>query len=251
MSLYKVYNRALYDHMQAHAVWWPIVDQAEVGAYGVIRGGVFQRFGNIRDRFGIDFETGAETPTAPLKFASNGVKKTHLDADGEVKTLAELAGAASARVKFEFSNENSVYLQIANVHSVSMENLDEIAQRLLKIEPWDPRFKVVWRSYVAEGGTILAAEEKGTEIEFEGAASALQAIDDGTVKAHMGFSSSSATSLQLSGQTGNVALKMFGFARKYWLFGEKRIKVLTAGTEDEDAVWSSSETWGPDLEDNI
>ncbi len=251
MSLYKVFNHALYKHMQAHAVWWPIVDQAEVGAYGVIRGGVFQRFGNIKGRFGIEFETGPETPTAPLKFASKGVKKTYLNAEGEATTLGDLGAGASATIRFEFNEANSVHMHVENVHSVSMNNIDGVAQELLEIEEWDPRFKVVWRSYIAEGGTILAAEKKDTTIEFDGEVSALKAIDNGTIKSHVGFSSSNSSSLQIGGDTGSVALKMFGFARQFWLVGERRIKLLSEAVERDDKVWESSDSWEPDLKDDI
>ena len=249
MSLYKVFNHALYKHMQAHAVWWPIVDQAEVGAYGVIRGGVFQRFGNITDRFGLGFKTSPKTPEAPLEFASEGVTKTYFDVNGNATTLADLGGGASAKVKFEFSKANSVRVQVASVHSISMDNVDGVARKLLEIEEWDPRFKVVWRSYIAEGGTILAAEKRDTTIEFDGEVSALKAIDNGTIKSHVGFSSSSSSSLQIGGDTGSVALKMFGFAPQFWLFGENRLKLL--GKKGADKLWESLDTLGPDLEDDI
>lgn len=250
MSLYKVFNCALYKQMQAHAVWWPIVDEAEVGAYGIIRGGVFQRFGNIADRFGVEFETGGEAPVAPLNFASQGVAKTHFNANGEAKTLGELGGSVSAKVKFEFSKANSVFVHVASIHSISMEMVDRVAQRLLENRRWDPRFKVVWRSYIANGGTILAAEQQGTTIEFEGDVSALQAIDNGTVQSHVGFSSSSSTSLQIGGDSGSVALKMFGFRRE-WLFGDHRLELLGEAVNRDDTLWESSETWGPDLDDDI
>ncbi len=64
MPLAQRYNRVLRRHTLHFAAWSPISDPYAVGDYGLLRNGIFQKLGHIRD-FGVQFET---EPGHPVTF---------------------------------------------------------------------------------------------------------------------------------------------------------------------------------------
>ena len=101
----KAYSRVLHDQLTIHAAWMPIVNNFQIGDYGVMSDGVLVRMGHVSD-FGVSF-TRKTSQSASLDFKSKGTRVIKFAAGAEVTALpsqpieakAEGAGITAWRYK--------------------------------------------------------------------------------------------------------------------------------------------------------
>ena len=69
MGIPKELNRIIQKHLHAHAAWLPITNTYELGDYGLIADGVFQKMGNIGKEFRVEYQL-STGPDALIDFVS-------------------------------------------------------------------------------------------------------------------------------------------------------------------------------------
>ncbi len=247
MGLPKDYNKALHQHANFYAAWFPITMPYQIGDYGLFQNGVFQKIGHLTqlksDGFDVAIQTEEGKPTS-IDFLSEGAKMIKVVAGAEVPQLP--AANVGATVKFKFEKENSFVLKASEIQVTQMQNAHQIAQKLAELrrnKKWSHRYKVVSATFTGQNCLILLSSERGTEVGFDGEASALKQLEMGKITLKPSVSFSSDTILRSIGETGVIGLSLF----KLKLLGSN-IDLLGEDITEEEL--STETDWGHEPEDD-
>lgn len=230
MGLPKQFNDAIESQLNVFAAWLPVTNAYQLGDYGIIADGVFAKMGNIKE-FAVDFVRG-QGKEASIDFTSASTKVTNFAAGVEVDVIPE--GAVNAKVSFKFEREKSFLIKSPSINVDTIENVNEVGNKLMDHPKWDRKFKVVFQTYFAKEVAIMSTIDANTEIIFDGDVKALQKLNVGNV--NVGFSSNRKLGLELKGTEGVIGLGLFQIVKKNFLSKEKIIKILSDGGEHEIAA---------------
>ena len=229
-GLAKSYEKAINKELKAHAAWYPISNTLKVGDYGVFEGGVFRSMGNLKDDYPeieLKIEDG---PPAKIEFTSSGTNTTKFDADGNVTDSFASLGDAEAKLHFKFEKENSVVVKIEEIKVRQLQNINKVGMALAATKSWKRKYKVVSSTYTGKNSLLILAREAGAEFSISASADLLRSVEAGKVSAGFETSSSRTSTLNLVGESGVVALRLF---KLRWLRDD--IKFLE-GDQLADAV---------------
>lgn len=198
-------SRAIRSQLAAHVAWMPLANIFELGDFGLVRGGIFGKVGNISE-LGVTF-TRKTKPGTRFEFRSEGTVEVRLSGDAEVNVHA--AGDVGASLKFLFSDEKSVLLRAKSVELQEMDDLLAVA-RALHVHPrWRWNYRVVRKIWLAEHGVFIATGAAGANIEFTGAISALEQLYLGNASGEISVKCATNVGLSLVNQSGPLALGLF------------------------------------------
>lgn len=236
----KRFNRILQNEIRIHAAWLPVTNAFQVGDYGLISGGVFQKMGNIRE-FAVDWlsEPG---PPITLDFSSQGTRMTRFVGDAEVQTLPDQG--VDAKVEIIFEKEDSFLLK-ARLNLDQMKNLAQVALALSRASGWNKRYRVVNASYTGQDCLIISTREANSKVELSGKANALKQLDLGAINVGVGIQSSKQLGLEIAGDSGVVGLGLFKLGRS------GTPKILADAETGEEVEIEVQEDWDADPEDDI
>jgi hypothetical protein len=244
MGLAKDFNKIIESQLNIFAAWLPVTNTYQLGDYGIIADGIFEKMGNIKE-FGIEIEqqTGNESK---IDFTSASVRIINFAAGAQVDVIPE--GAIDAKVTFKFEKEKSFLIKSPSINVSVLANVNVVGEKL-KVHPnWQLRFKVVYQTYFAKKAVIMSTVDSGTEISFTGDVKALQNLNVGSVS--VGYHSSRKLGLDLKGKDGTIGLGLFQIV-KGGLFGIGKGKVEILSEEENDApleiVYSESQKFEDDL----
>lgn len=246
MGLARKYNKVLHKELDIHAAWLPITNNFTLGDFGIIDDGVFQRMGNISD-FGISNVETLDGPESSINFSSEGTRAISLSGDIEVPALPE--GDIGAKIRLEFSNENSMVIK-GKIVSTEMKSIITIANKLASIPAWHPyskKMKIVSAVYRATDCAVLTTKKKGAMFEISGTANALRIFNAGRAEAGLQITKSRESGLEILGKQGPIGLDMFRIRRR----GGVQLETLTTSPTLSN---SSAEAFGvgvPDLPDDV
>lgn len=228
MGLASDFNKEVHKHITVHAAWLPVTNTFQVGDFGVISEGIFVRMGNVATDFGVDFQTQAGGE-ADLNFQSQSVRLFRLVAGATVDALPD--SDIEAKLRIEFGKDKSFFVK-AKLNINAMQSIFEVARRLAVHPQWNEgKFKVVGAAYTGQNCVILSSTANNAVIEIDGKADALKKIELGNVEAGLSFTSKSNLGLEILGQTGVVALRLFQVKKK-----EGLPQFLTRGLPGKDEL---------------
>lgn len=210
-KLAKSFTKVLRDQIRVYAAWLPVTNTFEVGDFGLIDAGVFNKMGNIGQAFNVDFQT-ADGPPSEVDFTSAGTRVAKFVAGAQVDGFPS-AGDLDAKIEIQFSNEDSFILK-AKLTSVAMQNIHTVALQLAKNPGWDRRFKVISTTYTGDKSVVIASSQKDTKISLSGTVSALQEVEAGKVSTEVGFAASNESYFKSIGDSGVIGLSLFRVKRK-------------------------------------
>lgn len=250
MTLAAKYNRILKGKLLHFAAWSPVTDAYEVGDFGALRRGVFQKLGNIRE-FGVDPDAQAGASATSFDFTSSGSSIVRVAGGATVDVFPNQP--LEAKLEITFSSEEAFYIRTSKLNVTEMRSVDQIAQKLKGRRDrdgrrWKLRWRIVRKVYTAANPAILASVEKDTKFTLLGRADALKALELGNASAEIAVASSRQDALKIAGGTGPVAIDLF------------RVKLLGGAgleaVESEDALESHNvapeldDDWDPDEDDD-
>jgi hypothetical protein len=248
MSLPRDYNDVLRRFANFYAAWFPVAVPYNIGDYGLIQNGVFQKIGNLEDLrddgFNVEVKTGQGNPVS-LDFLSEGAKAIKMVAGAEVPQFPQ--GAIEAKLTYEFTKKNSFVVKAAEMSVEQMDNLRDVADGLAQLrrkKKWTHRYRVVSSTFTGQSCLVLLASEANTKVEFSGEASALKALNVGSITVKPSIDFSSDAILQSIGKTGVLGLKLF----KLRMLGVGVQLLKADGLTDEER--EIEESWDT-LEDDI
>lgn len=211
MGLASDFNKEVHKHITVHAAWLPVTNTFAVGDFGVISDGVFVKMGNVATDFGVQFQTQAGQQSS-LDFKSDSVRLFRFAAGASVNAFPD--NPIEAKLKIEFGKEKSFFVK-AMLTVTAMESVFDVARRLAVIPQWNEgKFKVVSAAFTGQNCVVLSSTGKNAVIEIDGKADALKKLELGNLDAGLSFTSKSNLGLEILGQTGVVALRLFQVKKK-------------------------------------
>jgi hypothetical protein len=238
MGLAAQFSKHLHKEVGAHAAWLPVANSFELGDYGLVSDGVFNRMGNVRE-FGVQV-TGDETDSVKLDFKSEGTRLMSLVGEAEVNALPD--SPIEAALKIEFSDKDSYYAKAARASVQEIPNLRQVAEQLAKADGWRRKFRVVRATITGHDCVIVTSKAAKASFVLKGNADALKQLSAGAVGAGVEVASEKDVGLSIVGDSGVVGLRLFKL--KWW--GGDQAKLLGPNgeveVEDDD---------GDELEDDV
>lgn len=204
MTIVSQTSHAIRSQLAAHVAWMPLANTFELGDFGLVRGGLFGKLGNIA-KLGVEF-TRQSKPGTRFEFRSEGAVDVVIAGAGAANVHAAKLGAS---VKFYFRDENSVLLRAKTIELQEMDDLLSVAKQLHTHPDWRWKYRVVRKIWHAENGVFITTGAGGADIEFTGSASAIEQLCLGDARAEVSVKCATNVGLSLIGQSGPVALGLF------------------------------------------
>ncbi|MGR7026213.1 hypothetical protein [Geodermatophilus sp. URMC 62] len=205
MGIAKQYNKRLHSEIGAYAAWLPMANQFELGDFGLISQGFFQRLGNIRE-FGVQV-TGREGKPVELDYRSDGTRVVSVAGGVEVDMLP--AAPIAARLRIEFRDREAYYLKASRSTVEEIPNLHEVAAKLANAPGWRKKYRVVWTTITGHDCIIATSTASSASLVLGGQADALLQVGVGAIGADVQVVSEEDVGIRVVGQTGVVGLKLF------------------------------------------
>lgn len=205
MGVAAQFSKRLHKEINAHAAWLPVANSFELGDYGLVSDGVFQRTGNIKE-FGVDFES-KDSKAADIDFKSEDAKRVSVVADAEVNALPD--APIDAKLRIELGRKGSYYAKAANTTATEMSNIREVASNLARARGWRRKYRVVSSIITGQDCLIVTANADNAIFELSGQADALQYLNVGAVKAGLSVTDDTNVGVTIVGETGVVGLRLF------------------------------------------
>lgn len=199
------FSKSLHKEINAHAAWFPVTNSFELGDYGLVSDGVFQRIGNIAE-FSVEFTSKASKP-ASIDFKSEDAKLVSVVADAEVNALPD--APIDARFRIELGKKGSYYARAADTTAIEMTNIREVAGGLARALGWRRKYRVVSSIITGHDCLIVTAQADHATYELSGQASALKNLNVGAMRAGVSITNDTNVGFTVAGETGVVGLRLF------------------------------------------
>lgn len=205
MSLQKKFDSALRNAIGARAVWLP-GSPITVGDILVRRDGGFSEGGSLAD-FGIEPRIAAHAPINGVNLRSTKTRQSIFQLGAEVTNIEAIADDIEAKVKYEFNGETEFIAKTPKLTGDSIQNMIAIASQLAGDTRWKhDKYFIVEQSLGAEDWSFIGTDKTSRNFEFSGKGSAIKQFL--TVGASVGLSKTTNVTLDLSGVTGNIGMKL-------------------------------------------
>lgn len=241
MGTPRTYDNLLNTEIKMSAAWLPVTNTFRLGDYGLMSGGVFQQIGHISEFLGEGavgpHNTRESDQQTSIDLKSEGTKVVRFAAGTEVGSFP--AADVEAKMDIGFIHGAS-FLVKAKLTLKEFNNKAELAQQLKAHERWKAKYRIVGGVYTTENCTVISAKNAGAKIVLDGKASALKALDAGSVEAGVTVSFTKNIGLEIVGDSGVMGLKLF---KLRWL--RDGIKLL----EDDPEARAGAEVEVDDLDD--
>src|SRR4051794_10341433 len=205
MGIAEKYNKRLHSEMGAHAAWLPMANRFELGDYGLVSQGFFQRLGNIRE-FGVQV-SGRPGEPVQLDYKSEGTRVVSVVGGVEVDMLP--SAPVVARLRIEFRDRESYYLKASRSTVEEIPNLREVADRLANASGWRKKYRVVWTTITGHDCIIATSTASNASLVLSGQADALAQVGIGAIGADVQVASEEDVGIRVVGETGVIGLKLF------------------------------------------
>jgi hypothetical protein len=208
-GLAKNYEKVIRKELAAHGAWFPVTNTLKVGDYGFFDGGVFRSVGNVTDKYPDVALKVVEGPATKIDFSSEGTRTSRLDAGGNALESFAAVGNVEAKLKFEFTKENSVVIKIANIVVNQLQNIEEIALLLASKKDWKKKYKVISATYVGKDSLVICSREAGSDFQISASANLLKSVEAGKASGAFETSSTKSSAFHSVGEEGVMALRLF------------------------------------------
>jgi hypothetical protein len=205
MGLPNQFNDIIQKDLNVHAAWLPITQNYVLGDYGLISDGVFSKLGNIKE-FNVSFEQ-STGPAVTINYKSDVSRVTKFAGGTEVQAIP--ASAIDAKVTLKFDKAKSILIKSPTINVSAIGNVQQVANQLKKANGWRRKWKVVFEIYQAQDAVVMSTTDAGTEISFEGNATALESLDLGKTGLSFSVVGNKQLGLDIQGKAGVIALGLF------------------------------------------
>lgn len=227
MGLAAQFETIIHKQLNVHASWLPITVPYKLGDYGFISDGVFQKIGNIAE-FNATF-TQATGNDAALNFTSDSV--TAIDSSAGAGVSVDPGIEIKASLTFKFNSDRSFLVKAPIINVVQIENVNQLVGQLKQVADWRRKFVVVYQVYTAQNPLIISNVTSGTEVTISGDGTAPKPFNVGNASAKFGLKTNRELGLELTGQTGPIALGLF---KLNWLSGN--LSILDNDDEEVEVI---------------
>ena len=167
------YTEEIRDNLRYWATWTPGT-QLKLGDFGTVDGALFRRIGNVRDRYGVQFDQSVSDADQSWEYSSKGSVEWKVQSRASAQVIPGIP-QGSAGIRVRFNRADAVVLAIPKAIEIAVADVDSFLTALLEKadqapHTWRKNFAVVTEVVVAESATILVSE--GSSSEFVATANA-------------------------------------------------------------------------------
>lgn len=194
----RIYKQHFRRHFTNHEANFPPSRPIELGAYGVMEEGYFKRYGNIKDKFGIEFEPLPDDSPSYESFKSEGSVGVKIGAKGDIGVGG--VPLLKAQIEFSFSSNKSLFFSSAEVRYIQMRNLDNVGEQLVELykqNKWKKKYVLVSTILEARNTLILISGSDQGYVLVEAKSAEIKEIDLGNVGTEIGIKSYSNVSYNI------------------------------------------------------
>lgn len=238
MGLAAQFEDIIHRQLNVHAAWLPVTVPYQLGDYGFISDGVFQKIGNIKADFGVSFAASTGND-ATLNFTSDSV--TAIDSSAGAGVSVNPGIEIKANLTFKFNSDRSFLVKAPVINVAQIDNVNQVMNQLKQVSDWRRKFVVVYQVYTAQNPLIISNVDSGTEVTISGAGTAPKLFNVGDASASFSLKTNKELGLEVTGKSGPVALGLF---KLNWLSGNLQL----LGPDDEVKVVDLN---GQELADTI
>ena len=83
MDLADIYSESIHNNLRMYAAW-PIDTPLNLGDFGTLEGQLFQRLGNLKERYNIEVKSLSSNSSVHYDFKSAGLVETTMYAKGDI-----------------------------------------------------------------------------------------------------------------------------------------------------------------------
>lgn len=161
------YAQELHDQYGYLATWLPTA-HIELGEYGPLNEGIFQRAGKLGD-FSVPFVVETHPDAGDLAYASADAVSQEVKAAGNAPVTAGPGGSVDALVGISFSRANAILLQASHCTTSLISNMSQLSDAVLSLYAegvWQKEWVVVTDLMRVEALTVLISSGANAEIDL-------------------------------------------------------------------------------------
>ena len=234
MAIAYKYAEDIHNNLRMYPAW-PINMPLALGDYGTLENSIFQRIGNITDKFGIQFERISSLPSTHYDYRSANKIEAILKPRA---TIGMGAVSANASLDISFSGENAIFFNAAECSVTTYKDNDEVFDQLIDLYRqgnWDSSYKIITDIVNASSTTLIFSGGNNASISLEADTPNIDTID--LAKANIGLKIKNEKNIGLKIiSIGGLTplIRLAGIIK--WPFLEPRVRQLLAENNVQEPV---------------
>lgn len=197
MDLADIYSESIHNNLRMYAAW-PIDTPLNLGDFGTLEGQLFQRLGNLKERYNIEVKSLSSNSSVHYDFKSAGLVETTMYAKGDINVGGQIP-LAKAGLEINFSGENAVFFDAAGCSISSIENKDKVFNEITKLYRrgmWDKKYTLITDIIRSESTRVFISNSQNASIFLEAQSPKITVID--LAKANIGLRCASEKNIGLN-----------------------------------------------------
>lgn len=189
----RIYKLTFRKHFTNHECNFPPTREIELGDYGEMKNGFFDKRGNIRDHE-ISFVPSEDKNPSHETFETIGAVNSNFIAKGDITPIG--IPAAKASLEIGFSSDKAVFFSTADTVYNEIEDLNGLGQKIMdlrKVQKWDKRWHIVTKVIQGSNAIVIISGGSDSSIKIEAEADVPNInLADASVKLKFGNNSKTA-----------------------------------------------------------
>jgi len=235
------YTNCLYNEHKKYAAWWPNA-LYEPGDFGVLRGRLFTKIGNIGKDFGIKTEVLPSSPPSVFTYAS----KDAVDCVFKPNASIGIAGGIEffrGSMEISFSGENAIFLYADGSVTYSLDNKPVVYAKLkslFKKGIWEKEYQLIIEVVRAGNTTVYISGGRSAKVSLDAeipiqspvALGTISSVNFGAPNIKLGFGSKKNIAFTIESQPGVTPFMTLSHIDQSFL-GAPHWNTLERGNESE------------------
>ncbi len=177
-KLAKVYTENLHDHFVTLYATWPPGSPINLGDFGTLDGDIFIPKGNIKDKYGINFDLVIDDTNDDFEFKSSDSTEINFNSKGSLNPNGIVNAKASIEIKF--SRNESIYFTASDCKNNRISNTKEVGETVVDLwgdDKWDADNVVITSLVESKATTIIVSAGKSSSIKLEANSDNIESIN--------------------------------------------------------------------------
>lgn len=238
MSLANEYSESIHNNLHMYAAW-PINTPLDLGDFGILDGHLFQRLGNIKERFNIKIKSISSKSPIHLDYKSADMIETNLYARGDIKAGVQIP-LARAGLEISFSGENAIFFDAAGCNISTIENKDHVFNEILKLYRkgmWNKENTLITEIIRAKSATVLISKSRNGLVFLEADSPEVSVIKLGEASVGLKCTSEKGSILKvISAKDTTPLIKLGRIKNITWPWQDPMFKELAAKSNISEII---------------
>jgi len=202
----KAYNLKVERQLAMKAVWFP-GSSVNLGDVFIKKDGVYVRVSNIKDRYGIEFDTRQISGNMSLKFQSQGVRTNVIQGSTSVN-IDNINLSAEAKLEISFNRSAGYFVRTPRLKGKGINDILDVSDQIATLDNWKHKgYFIAVEVWEAESFIFLGNEANEGAIQFQGKGDAILELLNAGLSAKVNRTISTIAGTEIIGKTGPIVIK--------------------------------------------